>query len=124
MAALQYVQNWHMSCESKPHTMELAVNEGQVFLKMGSHNTKFQTTNIDSNGRFSFVVPLVNHATASINSASSLVAGQRRLIINGNLGKAKPSGEFIVGIKQFGWQGCRTSVDFQRMDESAGDITL
>jgi len=122
MPGLQYVQNWNVSCEAKAYSMDMAVRDGQVYLKVRSDSDELQTTNIDSSGNFMFVIPLRNRATASVNSTSAIVAGDRRLIIKGDLGKSTPTGNLTLGIKQFGWQGCRTALGFEKIPNTDDKI--
>lgn len=115
----QYIQNWVVNCNRPAFDMDMSVSQGQVVVSaVGSEDSI--TTNIDSSGKFAFVIPLADKAQASGNSATVLTNGNRRLFLKGNLSESKQKGSFTMGIQQFGWQGCTSKVRFKRMPESSG----
>ncbi len=110
MAGLQYVENWNMNCGGKAYSVPVTVKKGQAIIGLSVQGKKSFPTNIDDKGRFQLTIPLNKKASASGASATTMADGRRRLIVEGNL--AKGSGSLVVGIKQFGWQGCRANVKY------------
>jgi len=109
-AGLQYIENWNFTCNNPAFSNDLIVASGKVILKPWRNSNKSYTTNVDGKGRFVFELPLKSKATASGASATTIANGTRKLIVSGNLRKS--SGSYMFGIKQFGWQGCRSKVKF------------
>ena len=76
-------------------------------------------TNVSSRGYFMFEIPLEEKAQASGRSDQTLADGSRKVFFRGTLEEQKLTGNYMVGIKQFGWQGCSSKVVYERMP---GDI--
>lgn len=122
-AGLQYIGNWNVNCESSEYDIGMIVDQGQVFLgQPGDQNAI--STNISTQGKFLFEIPLEDNASTSSSSDVTLANASRILFLRGNLGSKKPTGSHVVGVADLGWQGCYTKVVFEKMSDGIGSIEL
>jgi len=111
-AGLQYIENWNFTCDNPAFANDMIIKGGKVIIKPWRNSGRSYTTNIDSKGRFKFELPLNSKASSSGASATTIANGNTKLIVSGNLRKS--SGSYMFGIQQFGWQGCRSKVNFTK----------
>ncbi len=99
--------NWRMSCYTKPYIRRLTVANGRIAL---TDQRPVAFTYVNSEGQFRFEVPLTEKATESAISDLKILAGERTLILYGNLNTGK--GRITYGVAQFGNNGCTAKIEF------------
>jgi len=117
-ANVQYIENWNFSCDLPAYISDLEVRDGIVSVRPLENSDRRFETYINDHGRFSLELNLDGGAESTSASATTLADGRSRLIIRGDLGKSRASGRLIFGIKQFGWQGCQTTIAYSRKELS------
>jgi len=105
----QIIQNWKVKCRSFEQTIPISVREGQVITRI---NDIDHTTYISGNGRFRLEIPTGLKMSNPISSSATLLDGRVTLILQGDLGRERPSGSFTFGIADFANVGCRTRVTY------------
>jgi len=105
----QIIQNWKVKCRSFEQTIPISVREGQVITRI---NDIDHTTHISGNGRFRLEIPTGLKMSNPISSSATLLDGRVTLILQGDLGRERPSGSFTFGIADFANVGCRTRVTY------------
>jgi len=105
----QVIQNWKVKCSSFEQSIPISVQEGQVTTRI---NDVDHTTYISGNGRFRLEIPTGLKMSNPISSSATLLDGRVTLILQGDLGRERPSGSFTFGIADFANVGCRTRVTY------------
>lgn len=111
--ALQYIQNWQMSCGDMRHETNLLISNGEVVSISGSNDSDSRTY-VSQSGQFSYVEGLDQKAEASGISDVSMDNGSAKLIFNGKLSETSGKGYLTIGIAQFGYDGCKAKVSFTK----------
>jgi len=93
---------WFVNCSNREgRVVVFTVKNGRMTSNLTSGEAI--ETNVSKSGRFRLVVPTEREVDA--NGTSNLT-----WIVQGSLGKAPASGQFIEGIAEFGNQGCTTKM--------------
>ena len=105
----QIIQNWKVKCNSFEQSIPISVEEGVVTTRI---NDVDHSTYISGNGRFRLEIPTGLKMSNPISSSATLIDGRVTLILQGDLGRDKPSGSFTFGIADFANVGCTTRVNY------------
>ena len=103
------IQNWKVKCRSFEQSIPITIGEGQVTTRI---NDIDHSTYISSNGRFRLEIPTGLKMSNPISSSATLLDGRVTLILQGDLGRERPSGSFTFGIADFANVGCTTRVNY------------
>ncbi|OED37851.1 hypothetical protein AB833_22310 [Chromatiales bacterium (ex Bugula neritina AB1)] len=104
--------DWVMNCGDLSGTEigQIAVVDGVA--NFGPHSES-STAYVNESGKFRFVIPMAEVATASGRSDSSISNGKMTFIMYGSLQSQR--GTMVYGIAQFGNNGCASKVKFTRV---------
>ncbi len=102
--------NWKVSCTDRTgeDLGNFLVSNGEATIVKDVPGTY-----VSSSGRFRFSMPIAEVAAASGTSDSSITNGKSTYILYGSLETGK--GTSLVGIAQFGNNGCRSKVAFKKI---------
>ncbi len=103
--------NWLMDCGDMAGTQmsNIVVDDGVASLG-GQEDSP--VANVSAFGKFRFVIPMSEVATAAGRSDSSINNGDMTLIMYGSLRTQK--GSLTIGIADFGNNGCTSEVEFSK----------
>lgn len=111
--ALQFIQNWQLSCANLERKTNLLVRDGKIVSLAGQNSTQANTY-VSQKGVFRYVQPLADKATAAGTSDVSMSDGAAKLIFSGKLGDKSGKGILTIGIAQFAYDGCKAKVTFSK----------
>lgn len=114
--ALQYIERWNFRCDPSPFEFTVRVTQG-IAKFGGVGGSGAVEANVGKNGDFAFIIPLEGEIRAAPSSTASsvIVDGSRRVQFSGNLSPNNSKGSYTIGIKNFGWQGCRKKVVLKKL---------
>lgn len=107
----QQFGDWRAQCADPEIDVVFTINRGKLSLQ---GEDEVHHAYVDANGRFRVVIPTVHRAQESAASEAGLNSNVKLFIV-GNLGSKQPSGKFIVGIAEFAYNGCTSSMTFSRL---------
>jgi len=101
--------DWVLRCKDPESKFVLNVEDGRVTL---GHHENAPVTYIDNKGRFKFTIKTNKSMQASIGSEASLDNGNIKIVLDGKLGEQDPNGMYVLGVAQFGYNGCMSKVSY------------
>jgi hypothetical protein len=111
--ALQFLQNWQMSCSNLERTTKMLIVDGKI-TSLSGQNSSGSNTFVSQKGIFRYVQPLAEKAKASGTSDVSMSDGSIKIIFNGKLNDKTGKGFLTVGIAQFAYDGCKSKATFTK----------
>jgi len=103
--------NWLLNCKEPNSEFFLEITDGKVTLANLDNSPE---TYIDSEGKFRFVIDTNRNMQASISSEASVDNGNIKVFLDGRLNDEHPTGQFVLGVAQFGYNGCLSKVSYAR----------
>ena len=102
--------NWTLKCDSWSERFLMNVDGGEITV---SNIDGGPSTYVDGSGRFRLEVPVESREVSSRESGS-VGRTERKLILNGNLGRDEPRIVYTLGEAKYGWGGCNWPLEVER----------
>lgn len=104
---------WRVRCESEASRSTFDVDGGALSWRADfGEGTETFTTWVDADGDFRVEMPFTRRSDTSHRDGENFE--RFKLIYRGTLDEAPTTGSYVFGYAQFGYQGCRYRVRYER----------